>query len=224
MSAVAESNENNNLAGPSNQNIGTTDIFQLLDPARRWFAADIPVRYRFVSGNSQPGLTQADARAAVSNGFMHWQDVANSTIAFTQISDASSSSGGFNYNDGYNTVTFNDPRGELDSGALAATLPVYTSSQSIQVNGVTFYRMTDSDMVVNNGVTFGTHAQAGASNCWTYQYFDLEGVMTHEQGHFIGLDHVDIQDATMYYAIGPCDPSKTTLEQSDINGAVFIYP
>ena len=28
----------------------------------------------------------------------------------------------------------------------------------------------------------------------------------------------------MYYAIGPCDASKVTLEQSDINGVTFIYP
>ncbi len=221
---VAESDENNNVSGPSEQTVGTTDVFELLDPARRWFSQDMPVGYRFVAGNSQPGLTQSEARTAVSLGFQHWEDVSSASITFQQLSDAPSGSGGYNYYDGYNTMTFNDPDGDLGTGALAATVPVYTQSQSTVVNGVTFYRMTDADIVFNDNVAFGTNAEAASGSCWSSQLFDIEGVATHEIGHLLGLDHAPVQDATMYYAIGPCDSTRVTLEQSDVNGVTFIYP
>jgi hypothetical protein len=217
--SVAESDENNNIAGPSSQTVGTTDVFELLDPERKWFPGDMPVRYRFVTGNSQPGLTQAEARTGVSNGFQHWEDVPTASITF-QV-EAETSTEGFVY-DSRNTMTFNDPNGELGGGALAAAMPYYNTAQTMQTNGVTFYRITDADIVFNNNVNFGTNAEAGAGGC--FNLFDIEGVATHEQGHVLGLDHSPVFDATMYYAIGPCDATKVTLEESDVNGVTFIYP
>ena len=217
--AVSESDETNNIAGPSSRVVGTTSVFELLDPERKWFPQDMPVRYRFVTGNSQPGLTQAEARTAVDNGFQHWEDVTNASITFSP--EANTGTDGFVY-DGHNTMTFNDPNGELGGGALAACMPYYNTAQTMQTNGVTFYRMTDADIVFNNNVNFGTHAEAAAGGC--VNLFDIEGVATHEQGHLVGLDHPPVYDATMYYAIGPCDATKVTLEESDINGVTFIYP
>ncbi len=216
---VGESNEGNNVAGPSSQTVGTTGVFELLDPERKWFPQDMPVRYRFVNGNSQPGLGQNEARTAVENGFQHWEDVATASITFSPEADTTSQ--GFVY-DGHNTMTFNDPDGELGSGALAACAPYYNTAQTMQTNGVTFYRITDSDIVFNNNVNFCTHAEAAAPTC--FNQFDIEGVATHEEGHLLGLDHPPVFDATMYYAIGACDATKVTLEESDINGVTFIYP
>jgi hypothetical protein len=217
--AVTESNENNNVAGPATQTVGTTGVFELLDPERKWFPADMPVRYRFVTGNSQPGLTQTEARTAVSNGFQHWQDVPTASITFSP--EAETGTEGFVY-DGHNTMTFDDPNSELGGGALAACAVYYNSAQTMQTNGVTFRRITDADIVFNNNVNFGTHAEAAAGGC--VNLFDIEGVATHEQGHLLGLDHPAVFDATMYYAIDYCDATKVTLEESDINGVTFIYP
>ncbi len=222
LQTVAESNEGNNVDGPSSQTIGTTDVFELLNPPRKWFPQDMPVEFRFVSGNQQSGLTQTEARDAVRNGFQHWQDVAGATITFQET--AQTSSGGFASWDGHNTMTFGDPDGDLGTGTLGATITAYTTGQTMVTNGITFYRITDSDIVFNNGVPFGTNAEAAASSCWSSQLTDIEGVATHEEGHLLGLDHPNVQDATMYYAIGPCDPSRVTLATSDINGVTFIYP
>jgi len=216
--SVAESNENNNVAGPSTQTVGTTDVFELLDPERKWFPADMPVRYRFVTGNSQPGLSQTEARTAVSNGFQHWQDVPTASITFSP--EAETTTAGFVI-DGHNTMSFDDPDGELGSGTLAACWPYPHTGQTMQTNGVTFYRLYDADIVFNN-VNFCTHAEASQPSC--FNQFDIEGVATHEIGHLLGLDHPPVQDATMYYAIDYCDSTKVTLEESDINGVTFIYP
>jgi hypothetical protein len=214
--SIAEANESDNVAGPSSVSIGAADTFELLSPARKWFPADMPVRYRFVSGNSQPGISQTEARNAVRNGFAQWQNVASANITFTEVAEASSGLGGFR-EDGFSTMSFNDPLGELPSGALAATLPLY-NGQTMVTNGVTFYRMTDSDMVFNNAISFVRNGAACSNQ------YDMDGVATHELGHLVGLDHPDVFSATMYYAIGPCDMTKLSLDQSDIAGVTFIYP
>jgi hypothetical protein len=81
-------------------------------------------------------------------------------------------------------------------------------------------------------------------------YHDLQNALTHEMGHFIGLDHtcgpaaatvgeVDDQgqpvpdcsdatlaemDATMYPSAQAGDLSKRTLSPDDVNGLCSIYP
>jgi len=168
-----------------------------------------------VTGNSQSGLSQASARDAVRVGFAQWAG-SGANISFNEIADAPASQDGY-IEDGYSTMTFNDPNGEVPSGALAATLPIY-NGQTMVTNGVTFYRMTDSDIVVNNNISFVRNGDPCSND------FDLDGVLTHEQGHLVGLDHTDVYNATMYYAIGPCEMDSVSLEQSDINGVTFIYP
>jgi len=165
---------------------------------------------------------QADADGYLCSALAKLEGAAaRFSLIFRLVRWADTGTDGFVY-DGHNTMTFDDPNGELGGGALAACMPYYNTAQTMQTNGVTFYRMTDADIVFNNNVNFGTNAEAGAGGC--FNLFDIEGVATHEQGHLVGLDHSPVFDATMYYAIGPCDATKITLEESDINGVTFIYP
>ena len=214
--AVAEGDEGDNVAGPSTTEVGNAAVFELLDPARKWFVADMPVNFRFVSSNSISGMSENDSRDAVRNGFDQWQNVATASISFAEVGATSAGNAGYRQ-DGYNTMTFDDITGEVPEGALGATLPVY-SGQTTQTNGVTFYRMTDADIVFNDGVSFVRNGAA----C-NYD-FDLDGVATHEIGHLVGLDHPDVYEATMYYAVDYCDMSKVSLADSDIAGVTFIYP
>ncbi len=213
--AISESNEGDNVAGPETVDVGATDVFELLDPARKWFPADMPVDFRFVTGNTQGGLSQSSARDAVRVGFAQWAG-SGASISFNEAGDASAGQGGY-VQDGISTMTFDDPYGEVPAGALAATLPIY-NGQTMVTNGVTFYRMTDADIVFNDNINFVRNGAACNNG------YDIDGVATHEQGHLVGLDHTEVFDATMYYAIGPCDMGQVSLEQSDINGVTFIYP
>ncbi len=53
---------------------------------------------------------------------------------------------------------------------------------------------------------------------------DVENTLTHEIGHFIGLDHVNDANATMYSRADIGETKKRSLAQDDIDGDCTIYP
>ncbi len=71
-----------------------------------------------------------------------------------------------------------------------------------------------ADMVFNSANhTFATNDRQGT---------DLQSVTTHEQGHWLGLDHTPITSATMYESyIGE---AGRTLHADDEDGVCFLYP
>ena len=53
--------------------------------------------------------------------------------------------------------------------------------------------------------------------------YDLEGTLTHELGHLIGLAHSQDETATMYATGGPCETLKRDIEPDDRAGADYLY-
>jgi len=54
--------------------------------------------------------------------------------------------------------------------------------------------------------------------------FDLESIITHEAGHFLGLSHSHIPDATMFVEYERGDLSFRDLEKDDKDGICAAYP
>ncbi|MBM4373726.1 MAG: matrixin family metalloprotease [Deltaproteobacteria bacterium] len=54
--------------------------------------------------------------------------------------------------------------------------------------------------------------------------YDLESIVTHELGHFLGLDHSLDFDATMNASYNPGTIELRTVEQDDVAGVCAIYP
>jgi hypothetical protein len=52
---------------------------------------------------------------------------------------------------------------------------------------------------------------------------DLLNTSTHEVGHFLGLDHSDVLDSTMFENAEPGEFKKRDLSQDDIDGICSIY-
>jgi MYXO-CTERM domain-containing protein len=53
---------------------------------------------------------------------------------------------------------------------------------------------------------------------------DLASIVTHEIGHFIGIGHSTVLDATMFAKADRRSVEKRTLEQDDRNAVCDIYP
>jgi len=53
---------------------------------------------------------------------------------------------------------------------------------------------------------------------------DVQNTVTHEMGHFLGLDHSDDPVSTMVSQAEPGEVTKRTLEQDDKAGACALYP
>lgn len=54
--------------------------------------------------------------------------------------------------------------------------------------------------------------------------YDLQSVLTHEAGHFLGLSHSPQDTATMYYAYSNGSTAFRDLSEDDVLGICSIYP
>jgi hypothetical protein len=54
--------------------------------------------------------------------------------------------------------------------------------------------------------------------------YDLQSVLTHEVGHFLGLSHSPLETATMYYAYSNGSTEFRDLSEDDVFGMCSIYP
>lgn len=116
--------------------------------------------------------------------------------------------------DGASVVSF----GTLPLGRLAATC-VWGYNEA-----GTFARITSSDIRINKAA-YEWYA-VKPSNC--VDRYSVEGVMTHEFGHSLGLADVGPEDKHGWLTMsgtfnGPCQGSETTLGSGDVLGFAELY-
>jgi len=163
-----------------------------------------------------------DTRAAIDAGFAAWADVTCDTgptdIQFQPLPDATCRTPEYNERGAnVSTVMFLDPwvpptdKITLDSRALALTV-MWIDTESGEI--------FDADMLINDEQPLAICATGEPCTG-----FDLESIVTHEAGHFIGIGHSPLQDATMYYQGGDRGSIEMrSLEQDDIDATCTIYP
>lgn len=188
--------------------------FTLLgSPAARWFEPDTnqSVSMKINTTNSPSG-----ASAAVQSALTAWTGVSGSSFKF-QNSGSTSSTG--MSSDGINAISFGDPLGQIDppsgcSGVLAIGGYYRSGSTTVVVNGTTYYKIVEGDLVFADGWT----------GCGFYENpANVAEVATHELGHVIGLGHSADSTATMY-AYAHFDGRGAAIRADDIAGLQSIYP
>lgn len=104
-----------------------------------------------------------------------------------------------------------------------AEWPYSDPNNTLGLTTVTFDSTTgeifDADMEINatgKNLTVGDPVPATG--------YDLQSVVTHEVGHFLGLAHATDRTATMYASYKPGSIALRTLTPDDVAGACAIYP
>jgi len=169
-----------------------------------WPAAGMPVPYLLNNAGSDD-LAAADVASAVAAAFATWQDVpcAAITYAFAGMTDLQVAV------DGENVILFVETGwiyGSEAAGATALTIADGAQTADVAMNGENFHW------------AIGPAGALVASDT-----FDLQGVLTHELGHFSGLGHTMSAHDTMYYSWTPWRNQRTP-SLDDKLGLCAIYP
>jgi len=160
-------------------------------------------------------LAMDDVRRVAVASFATWADVecptGTASLTFSELADVTCAKAEYNP-DGQNAniVLFQDYKwnytGEFNT--LAKTTVTYDASSG---------EILDADIELNQAFNELTTSD-------TVVVYDLQSILTHEIGHFIGLDHSMDFDATMTpgYEQGATD--LRTIAPDDIAGVCAIYP
>lgn len=162
--------------------------------------------------------------AATERSFGRWLEVqcdsgssaldVRRTEQFATCTEATFDRGGSNVN----TISFIDNWDELDYApdAFALTTVFHDARTG---------KILDADMQINELLgPYGSCEDSGCPDQNGRPIVDLENVLTHEAGHFLGLGHSAEGDATMYGNSARGDITRRTLTDDDREGFCAMYP
>lgn len=173
-----------------------------------WKALSVPY---VLDAAGAPGVLAEPLRAAVGRAFQTWATIPCSYLRFEDRGVAPSQRveyvrGAQNTN-AVLWVTSNWP---AERSAAAKTFVTSVSSTG---------EILDADIALNAEV-FRFSAEDGGVR----ERIDVEAIVAHEVGHFLGLDHSPVPGASMGAYILPGDIYQRDLSQDDLEGACAIYP
>jgi len=173
-----------------------------------WDDTFFPIPY-YISEPSFRG--NSDFVLAIDASFKTWRDLADIKVEFIPMGCSSSRR---NDNDGVNNVVLVTENWPFDTSAIAITRNFYIAGSSAHAG-----QILDSDILLNAvHHKFTTTNEAGKH--------DVQNIVTHEIGHFLGLGHevnpVDT-DASMFKVASPNEFKKRILHESDLKGIRAAY-
>ena len=174
--------------------------YTLLSPTRRWKNTPVTVLVN-TTGNST--ITDSDRGVtAVAGAIKAWGIISSGTTGSEAVRGQAPA------------VISLHSNGHLCSGScLAATLTGYYHTE-----GSATY-IDDADIYTNQRFDYTSSRESdGCSG-----EYDIDGIMTHEVGHVIGLGHSTVPGATMYPSVGACDFGPCTLASDDTAGKNALY-
>jgi hypothetical protein len=186
--------------------------YGVYNPARRWFPAEMP-RTVHVDDRGIDSITDADNGVAAALAAVNAWNAPGLSIV-SSVADTSA----FGLGDGRSDVIFDDPNDICTGSCLAATyIGFYDSAEKSCCDGLTVVPYTDSDVVFNLAYSWTSVTEPDGCSGEFY----IEGVMTHEIGHLIGLAHSNQSGAIMYPSVSAC--VNKAIAADDVAGRAALY-
>jgi MYXO-CTERM domain-containing protein len=171
-----------------------------------WDPNTLPIHY-YVNQSSIPSSLGSAGVGAVDAGFTTW---AGPSCTSWRAADSGNTSSHANTGDGVNVIEWVSGSWPAELGdvntVIGITTPVWT------VGGY----FNDADIRFNN---VGFHWVNGPGSGGSV---DAQSIATHEEGHFLGLDHTPINGAVMYASYSGGEVRN--LSNDDQSGVCAIYP
>lgn len=171
-----------------------------------WDPATLPIGYRVNESTIPSELGVSVGRSAIENGFATW--AAPDCSAFRAVNSGTTAITLAEAADGENSILWLSDAWPAELGDVNSVIGVTTPLWGRRGFFI------DADIQFNNvGFTWSTTGRRGT--------VDAESIATHEEGHFLGLDHSGSTSAVMYasYAGG----LKRALTSDDEAGVCAIY-
>lgn len=176
------------------------------------------LRLKLASSGSED-LSLALLEPAIADSMGPWNGLSCSGVEL--IYDGLSDSGDVGFSNdaaNENLIIFQDAMGAwvYQPDILALTTLTFCSA----AGGLCKYRgqVLDGDIEFNGG-----EAPFSASEIPLVEHHDFMNTLTHELGHFIGLDHSLDEESTMYFSAPLGEVDKRTLSEDDEAGFCAIY-
>jgi MYXO-CTERM domain-containing protein len=177
-----------------------------------------------------------DIEVAVNASFATWEEAncsgSTPNLVFKpSLQPSTCQRAEFNTSGNVNTIAFLDPwknpcADENDPGYDDSAFAV-----TVVWHNTTSGEILDADMMINDQLATPGNAGGPYTNCpdegcppGNPGEVDLASIVTHEAGHFIGIGHSDVKDATMFAEAARTSVEKRDLAQDDIDAVCFIYP
>jgi hypothetical protein len=167
-----------------------------------------PVLY-FINSDAS-GLSLSAVRSPIDTAFSTWQSGSRSGITFAF---GGQSHNGSNGQDGQNTISWQSLTNATDT--FAQTVLTFDTQSG---------EILDADVELNRNFQFGV-LPAGEDDP-SDPTVDVQAVLTHEAGHFLGLDHENRfgQQVVMFFSDTTGDTTHRALTGDDLSGVRAIYP